>query len=260
MSSVLRKCIICITALYCFTNAPLTASTIHALIAADTLTKVKYSSREDIKCMCNALGKIAQETGMQLNLTIASGKKLSKNHITRWVQNVDPEPDDVVFFYFTGHGFRIANSKSKWPELFFVSSKNAKKMTFYIDKLKKKNARLNIVLCDCCNNSLSQDDVQIAKGIGKERRRVPKNYLHPDKYGYKKLFLETSGFIIASGSVPGRSAWTTKSGGLFTRAFLRSLQKETTEQYPNWSHVFKQTSVLCNIMQEPQYQLFIGKE
>ena len=73
--------------------------------------------------------------------------------------------------------------------------------------------------------------------------------------GYRKLFLESSGICIASGSVPGEVSWATPKGGIFTSAFLESLKKEIEEEFPSWESLFDRTEKTCSFFQQPQYML-----
>ncbi len=75
--------------------------------------------------------------------------------------------------------------------------------------------------------------------------------------GIQSLFINTEGLIIASGSVPGSRAWSTSQGGLFTHAFLYSLQREVLSSRPTWKHLFNQTTDLCQGIQIPQAKLKI---
>jgi len=62
------------------------------------------------------------------------------------------------------------------------------------------------------------------------------------KMMYQKLFMDTKGVILATGSIPGLYSWGGDEGSVFTNAFLLALKKEHKEAAPTWAHVFQKTS------------------
>lgn len=238
--------------LFFFCSSSLAASHIYAFIGADTKSSVGPSCRQDRDRMADALETIADLTDFELKLTTYSGYKLSSKALSKWLKDIHPGRDDVVFFYYSGHGNRIKADNTRWPAMYFSYQKEHVALTKVIDALKHKNARLSIILCDCCND------------LPKGRKLTPKYTVVLPNFdvvqkaqGLESLFVDIKGTIIASASSPGGLAWNTSKGGIFTNAFLYCLQHEMQRSSPSWKRIFDQTYTLCESLQKPQVKLSI---
>ena len=78
----------------------------HVLLTADTITDVKNASNKDLKHLKKEVSHIANVTGMKLCLKELSGHNLTQHRFEEWIAKSEILPDDVVFFYYTGHGLR----------------------------------------------------------------------------------------------------------------------------------------------------------
>ena len=226
---------------------------IHALIAADTITNIKHSSKHDLNNMRQILDTISVAIGAPLHTHELTAKKLALEPLEKWLRGVHSTPDDIVFFYFTGHGLRSKKSATMWPALYFVHSGKLIDMNAIVEKVKKVPARLYVIISDCCNNMRKKARIFFPKDLLPEQPA-------PDapRAAYRKLFLETQGIIIASGAVPGELAWASDQGGIFTNALLESLRHEVSnESEPHWHHIFERSGSLCNSLQKPQYLIHI---
>lgn len=222
------------------------ASTIHVLLTADTVSNLKKASKWDLDRMRRILLKISCATGLVLDQQELYDERLSKKSIANWIERVRIFPDDVLFFYYTGHGFRTTKTKSNWPLLYFASSGENVDMDHLARKLKGKGARLLIIFSDCCNNVRRHKSPSAPAWL-------PKNIFDTSIDGYKRLFLETEGTIMTSASLPGEVSWATDRGGVFTISFLESLEQEVTQESPEWGHLLDYTKMLCKSVQEPQF-------
>lgn len=233
-------------------SMPLQAKNLHVLLSADTITDVKLSSFQDLKHLRNEFATIANATGMGLRIKELYGPMLTRKQIEAWIDREPIAEDDVIFFYYTGHGVRSRKSKTIWPCAYFPHDEEMVEMQTLIEKLIRRPAALHLIIADCCNNYVdrsipSSDPLTIEKSI----------FTPSMQDGYKKLFLKSKGVIVASGSIPGKRAWCTEKGGIFTNAFISSMHHELTESNPRWEHIFKKTKVLCNHMQTPQFELML---
>jgi len=231
---------------------PFLAQQFHVLLSADTLTEVKHASKKDLKHMKNELFFASKAIGMSLKLSELSGMKLTKKKLFTWIEDTNVAPGDIVLLYYTGHGLRTERSSTIWPFLYFPAREEIIDTQYLIQKLVDRQPSLVIVLIDCCNNFISENTIQElldpkALFVGRT-----KSALHS---GYRKLFLQTQGLIVASGSIPGKRSWATPKGGVFTNAFLCSLRHELGEKQPRWNHILNKTKRLCSNFQKPQFQM-----
>jgi hypothetical protein len=60
----------------------------------------------------------------------------------------------------------------------------------------------------------------------------------------KKLFVNSSGNIIITGSSPGEYSWCNANGGFFTLSFIQALKEEIgymRTEAPTWEHIAQNT-------------------
>lgn len=228
------------------------AATLHVLAAYDTSSNLKYSIKNDREKMNRAFKAIAEDTALKLNLHEVKGSTLSKDGLISWLERTKVKKDDVLMFYYTGHGFRSQVRSDKWPSMHFTKKKERLSLSQVIHQIKKKHPRLAIVLCDACNNR------QIQKSVYEVRTFSP-HFSELQRQGLKKLFLHTKGLILSSACQPGERAWSSFRGSIFTHAFLASLQQEALETSPRWEQVFKRSKKLCKpVKQKPLVELHIS--
>jgi hypothetical protein len=231
---------------------PLQAKNLYVFVGTDTLSNVKSSCQEDGKRVIKALNEIGNRLEMDVKLTSVTGKNLTPENLEKWLKEIKPTTNDVIYFHFSGHGNRSKNKSTRWPSMFFTSTKKHVSLRRVIDVLKSKKARLSLILCDCCNNTPVG-----RKLASKKRSKIPTFTFTEHSQNVDALFRKTKGLIVASASTPGSLAWNTSEGGIFTTAFLYSLQMETLKSAPNWKAVFKQTYSLCEAFQKPQVELSV---
>ena len=99
-----------------------------------------------------------------------------------------------------------------------------------------KNARLNIVLSDCCNTPIGVEQPP-AYETGTLYGRATNN-ASLSRLG--RLFLLERGNLLATAASPGETSICDMMGGVFTLAFLRSLRKEvnaTNSEKVSWTNI-----------------------
>lgn len=235
--------------------APLSAREFYALLAADTITEVRKASKQDLANVKHEIKKAAKAVGARFTITELYGKKLTAANLQLWLNQKTLKHDDIIFFYYTGHGLRTAKSLSIWPYLFFPAKKELIDTHQFLSYIQAKGAGLSIVLADCCNNLIRQDATPLDLKTKSEQNLLEKRMKRdPSSTGYKRLFYKAKGCIIASSSIPGKRSFATSKGGIFTNAFLYSLESELEEPFPAWEHVLNKTKSYCLRFQKPQYQ------
>jgi hypothetical protein len=216
-------------------------ATLHTIIVADTNDfSIGESVQIDLQNMQGLIQNISQHTGLVMAGEAITGDEVSSSNINNAINNLSVGSDDVVIFYYSGHGYNPGNSK--WPGMSLengtLTIKDVRNM------LKQKNPRLLIVMADTCNGFT---------------RGVSRYYKSPEKTeNYNKLFLKYRGIITASSSKPGQLSWGNKqTGGLYTDALLRSFNKELASQSnPSWERLMEHANKPLNggKLQEPQYK------
>jgi hypothetical protein len=182
-----------------------------------------------------------------LNYVEVSGAKFNKKNVEAAVNALKPGANDIVFFYYSGHGYSFEEDKNEaYPQFdlresrfedITVATLNASQI---MDIIKTKKARLNIVLSDCCNSNIG-----LLKPEGKNFALTAKSLLSWDANYCNNLFLKSTGSIIATAAKKGQFAYgNTDVGGYFTSNFVTALEKylsKFTTTQPTWDQIITET-------------------
>lgn len=224
------------------------------VICCDTLSDdIQLSVFNDLKNIRAEGQRISHYTGLPLKEVILAGTDLNAAKFENMIKSLNVQSDDVLFFYFSGHGYRTAlKGENPWPNLFFSPDWSGVDFLQVIEVLKQKSARLLISIADCCNNLLSEHHappVCPIKSKNKHEKKMSK--------GYKKLFLETEGLILITSSEVEEFSWCISEGALYTLAFLENLKIEVKSRSPSWNALLKRSSIKVREFQHPYYLLDI---
>jgi hypothetical protein len=208
------------------------AQTLHAFIVSDD-TDPKIGAVVDAPHMEAQMQKIAEQAGLTLSLKSFKKSQTSAATMTAAVKNLICTDQDVVFFYYTGHGANAENSN--FPLFLLDNTKYS--MDWVEEKIKAKNPRLFIALYDACNYTSTPPP----PGSGLASRVV--NPL-AKQANYQKLFKYTSGSIKIASNTKGYKKWSygdEVDGGIFTRNFTDVLNAAVNgdSQYCTWENIKK---------------------
>ena len=199
-------------------------ATLHTIFVIDTNdTNIGDMVARDLGLMEAEVNRIVSNTGLRLNKQVFKGGNFKPGQVGNAIKGLQVGADDVILFYYSGHGFRTGNKRYKWPYHYFHSD-NPVDFAWVIQALQAKGARLTVALTDACNNvvniRVTEDPTMRAKASFAE--------------GYKFLFLGSKGFVSATSSIPGETSTATADGSLFTLSFLKALQAEVIKHNPSW--------------------------
>ena len=244
-----------------FTPVQLEAAHLYALLVADTVDdSIGDYCGKDLRSMQRELQNIASKTGLRLRLTALQGGATAADQVLQHLAQIQPGSDDVVFLYFSMHGFRTTSKQDIWPDLYFNNGENALDFNSINQVAINKNPRLLISIADVCNNVLPDGSIPIVQAkalLDREKAaRTEKNY--------RQLFLSSAGTIIVSGSIPGQSSWSYRKGSLYTLEWLKSLKTEVEGRgVANWTAMLNRASQgtastssgSFGELQNPQFQI-----
>lgn len=216
---------------------------LYALIAGDTITDIRNSTRHDMSTLRKTVRIIAKKTPFKLRVKLLKGRDLTKYNLKGWINHIPNNRRDVILIYFSGHGYRTDSMTSPWPNLFLP----AKDETFPAEELRQllltRKPRLGIILLDCCNNPAKIKFPNFCR---------EKNIPHNGFRGLRSLFLESKGLVIATGSKPGGVSFALDNGSLFTSSFILALKEGADSPKISWETILLNTKALCAPMQHPQ--------
>lgn len=213
----------------------------------------------DIQRVTLMFDSIRKFIGISMITTVISGKTYNKAAVVKVLKDLNPDPNDIVVFYYTGHGFRKTEDPRPFPYIdlrpkddktYMVNSLNILDV-FNTIKGKPKAARLNIVLSDCCNTVPGKNKID-AKAIGGFR-----DIRDWSQDNCRQLFLNPTptSVLITASDVGQFSSCDSTAGGLFTIFFKAALENNLTnfKKNVNWDQVAAETKNATSIKARHTY-------
>lgn len=237
--------------------APLSAASLRVLIVGDTNDRsIGKSVVTDVANFEAFARQVASRTGLTLDMKTIKGGDLKSKNITNAVNSLKADKEDAVIFYYSGHGFRTQKVKTRWP-LLYIPDAGQKGVDFQwvIDTINAKNPRMLLAISDSCNNFIDMPQAGINS----------RAMLEDSDEAWRKLFVEFSGRIYASGSTVGQMSFGQDAvGGAFTSRFLSIVRAEVKKADPKWDYIMQMATRQIYIgspqqkTQDPQYELVKG--
>jgi hypothetical protein len=224
---------------------------IYLLVVANTNdTVIGVSCYKDMKRVVSTFQDIAEF--LQYNIypniniypTTIYGRLYNKKYIDSTIKALKPSEDDIVIFYYTGHGFRKANDNRTYPYLDFRAKPgdnyNVQSMNLedIYQAIRKKGAKFNLVLSDCCNNfpgSTNSKGTPIPESRG--------NGIEWNVDNCVALFQNTKRMsVIATAADVSQLATSNNNfGGFFSYFFKTSMEDHLALNKPvTWSDILKE--------------------
>ncbi len=205
---------------------PAAAADIHVIFAIDTDDPyIGDSVRKDMSSVEEMLRDAANRSDMGFFVERFIDENMTTDNVAAAVRALEPDPDDMVVFYYSGHGFRTGSADTKYP--FLSMDGDDLELYWVFEQLYNKNPRLLIAMADACNNIIPDE---YTPDDPDEKSRVEGNVTN----NYRALFREASGAIIASSSVPGQYSQALPDGGAFTLEWLASIREVASSSNPTW--------------------------
>lgn len=243
----------------------LKAQTFHVISFCNTLDP-NIGCEVDRDRIVQEAGGIGALLGYEVRFYCGEGEDCSKENLMNTVNSLNCGKDDIVFFYYSGHGIRSSQDNSEFPQmcLKYQAYDQDKFVAVYtvVEKLQTKGAHFTLVMTDCCNNPVSMVSPKTLMskdgGVMDDNTTVARNL--------RKLFVETQGMVIVTSSKKGQTSLGGKrNGGLFTDQFFgNSLYEAAKGKIPaTWNDVLQNTYGLVknlaaqvdNHLQEPYFEI-----
>lgn len=203
---------------------------LHLLLVANTKSSdVGPTAAVDKKTITNLFSDVADVLKIEFSPTVIDEENYNKMNVDKAVSALRPAPNDIVVFYYTGHGFNNKNENSLFPYLDLRSresqmygGENTLNIESIYLKLKSKGARFNLVFSDCCNN-----DPESSPGVGHSVPATRSINTGWDVNKCMELFMSpTRRSILLTAAQKGEmSAGVPDEGGICTFTFKATLSK-----------------------------------
>lgn len=268
------------------------------LVVADTLdATIGSSCNKDMQRAVETFKNITDYLGIKFIPKTICGQQYSKVNVQAAIKDLKPSPNDIVVFYYSGHGFRIPEKPNRFPNIKLKNFKNLRQnfrdsatwikkdrqdnitysmnMSDIFNMIRKKGARFNLVLSDCCD-----DDIFSVNATGTKPGKTKGSGVEWNEDNIRTLFLNKNPMsLLATAAKEGQRASSNNNfGGFFSYFFKMSLENYCSKlkTSPTWDQILKDAStqtvnkanhtycdkpyIPANICrQEPDYKIEFGQ-
>lgn len=219
---------------------------LQAIIVGDTVSPTGSAAVMDIRRVEKQLQDIKRHTGLRVNRIVLTDAQVTSDQVLRTLDQIAVSEDDIVIFYYLGHGYRTSVKKSVWPFLYLCNDARGMDLSLVIERIILKKPRMALIVADCCNNVMDDEFKQPWEAIYPLKR--------PDR-GYKELFLKFKGIIVACGSELGEYAYCHQHGHFYTDALLKSIQEEAVSTNPSWEKLLERARLNVKFIQNAYHEI-----
>jgi Caspase domain len=230
----------------CCAASPVRAQTLHVISAVDIhdfdLGAWFGVNSDHVETSTKYLATAADLKLKFTKITNPERKTIACQAILDSVRSLQVQPDDVVLFYYSGHGFRPEDQRDSsniFPwfvcDDFPPPGKTPNLMDVHAALL-QKHARLTITIADACNNFLQE-------GVA-----APRMARIEGAARIKAMLRQFRGGLVMSGSKRGQFSYYFTTGGYFTNQLLEVLENPL-EGSPSqlWAEAIKRATAPMQI-------------
>jgi hypothetical protein len=229
--------------------------TLYLLFVANvTDPKIGTANSKDMYDAIKFFGKVKDFLGIyNFVYDTITRNNFNRQTVSQKIDALKPRANDIVVFYYAGHGFRQPRDTRTGPCIDLRDIADYKKKNYLDNSLcmediatsiKNKGARLNLIISDCCNDTVTKTNpiVNVAALSGK--KGVFDQFWNTQKC--RDLFLNKTPITILAGAAkPGQLAISNPVfGGYFSNFFINTLETNlslaSTSLKITWDDIFNQ--------------------
>lgn len=218
------------------------AQEVHALLVIMDADKgIGPSVQTDEENVRGFLRKVDRVYKTNITVLRSSAGETTISNIQREIRALRPGADDVVLFYFAGHG-GVISDKDRRTYLGVsdpADPTNSRLSVKFLrddveDQMTAHNSRLQIIITDCCSNYPPHQGGRNHVTFAGVRTTNPM---------IKNLFGEHEGLLHVNGATEGQYAWgLPQTGGVFTDGLIAAISERADlnkDGFFEWSEVLR---------------------
>jgi len=217
----------------------------YVIVVANTLDgSIGSGCKVDESRIETEFSNIAEALGIDIEKHVIADRDFAKENVMNALSGIQPGSNDIVVFFYRGHGFRLSDQNSSWPQMSMRYSPYQPIVGLPLNEvygaIVNKGARLNLVFGDLCNSVIgrSQATNQASSALQSD--------FYPNMDKLKRLFLYSKGNILAAAASPGEVSWVNSNdGGFFTSSFFDSFYRDvsstTNGSNISWENLLNET-------------------
>lgn len=238
--------------------ADVSNGTVHFIVFADTEdSNVGTSCNQTLKYLRNnlliKLRRYIDDKDVK-SYIYEGNDNFTRGELNYIISSLTTTPNDVIFFYYTGHGFN--NGDNDYPTLTLGRDGEnleyrRKDLLDIYNALRNKNHRLLVVMAEACNKQASGTSIS------------DNSPFEDDGSKFRILFNSTGDYMISSSKKGQASYSQAGSMGVFSRSFadaMTEILSDNGKASANWPDLFRLTSqktvaraTQLKIAQNPQW-------
>ena len=229
---------------------------LHLVLVANTDDElIGHTCRLDKDRTYKTYKDLAEFLGIGFNPKVISGSDYNKQNVQNAVSALQPNPHDIVIFYYSGHGFSDAPTNRLFPNMALSNKsyedimKNTMNVEDVFRNIQAKGARFNLVYSDCCNNS-TEDRVTLTCDVPRTRNSP----LGWNLENCKRLFMDEKpmSILMTAAQRGEQSTGNGTFGGFFTNQFRTNLISYMgfMHFYPNWKTLLEESTKETTVQAE----------
>ena len=227
------------------------------VVAANTLdATIGKGCIADVECVRQTFGSLSSEMNFNFLELVIEGADYGKKNIINAIDLLEPGSNDIVLFYYSGHGFSYEeDADKKYPQVDLrtpdasdkidIVNAHTENLADIFERVKSRGARLNIVIGDCCNSLINFKRV-FGRVVPVRPHKEDKKPLN--KKTVEALFCDYTASILVGSADKGLYAVSDDNiGSLFTYNLSKGLRRlmkqeiDTNAGLP-WSKLLKQST------------------
>ena len=205
------------------------------VVVANTIDpEIGKGCREDVKSIRSMFEELSKHMKFNFLEIVVAEDNFSKKNILDTIEILTPGSNDIVVFYYSGHGFSYDKDVEKrFPQVDMrshpasneieVINENTQNLLDLFELIKSRGARLNIVIGDCCNSLIKFK--RDFKGGNDKIRLAERPPVIINKQTCETLFCDYTASILVAAADKGEYAISDEQiGSIFTFNFTNNLK------------------------------------